>query len=235
MSCKSLCYNTLCNFQTEKEMYKRPIPRSRGGVAREFVSRTLPSGATTSYWAPSNVTPVIPSGHLSRIGEIIDKMRRCQVPCAPQKHWTPSHDYEFVAAHMENPEPFLQRCRDWFAANPLKAPPTTPSPPLVINQEPIVALFAKYSQIENGPKVPPVAELEKAWRKAGYSEERITKALAWHAKMDAASDERQKVLDVIFAKFPSANKPAPKTKTKKVIKVVKKKLSNTSNEQTTVG
>jgi len=234
MSCKSLCYNTLCNFQTEKEMYKRPIPRSRGGVAQEFVSRTLPSGAMTSYWTPSNVMPVIPSGHFSRIGEIIDKMRNIKVPPAPQRRWTPSYDYEFIAKYMDNPEPFRKRCRDWFIENSLETASESPVS-LVINQEPIVALFAKYSRVENGPKVPPVAELEKAWRKAGYSDERIAKALAWHTKMDAASDERQKVLDVIFAKFPSAHKPVPKTKTKKVIKVVKKKLPNTSNEQTTVG
>jgi len=57
------------------------------------------------------------------------------------------------------------------------------------------------------------------------------KALAWHDKMDATSEERQKTLDLIFAKFPSANKPTPTTKTKKVIKVVKKKMPQKSNEQ----
>jgi hypothetical protein len=216
------------------KMYKRPIPRDRGHLNKEFVSRTLPSGAIESRWAPSNVTPVIPSGHPSRIGEIIDKMRNIKVPPAQQRCWTPSCDYEVIAKYMDNPEPFLKKCRDWFVENPI-APRAVPPPPLVINQEPIIALFDKYSRVENGPKVPPVSELEKAWRKAGYSEERIAKALAWCAKMDATSDERQKVLDTIFAKFPSANKPVPKTKTKKVIKVVKKKMPNTNNEQTTMG
>ncbi len=234
MSCKSQSYNTLCKFKIETEMYKRPIPRSRGGVAQEFVSRTLPSGATTSYWAPNESIQLIPSGHPSRVGEIIDKMRRSQVPSAPQKHWTPPSSYEFIASHMDNPEPFLKHCRDWFAANPPKVRPAPP-PPLVINKEPIIAVFAKYARVEGGPKVPPIAELEKAWRTAGYPEERIAKALAWRARMEETSDERQKVLDTIFAKFPSANKPTPKPKAKKVIKVVKKKMTNNTNEQTTVG
>lgn len=215
-------------------MYKRPTIRKRAQGVQEFVSHSLPSGATTSYWAPSSTIQVIPSGHPSFVGEIVDKMRRGQTPRLAPKHWTPPRDYEFIATRMENPELFLQRCRDWFAANPPKVRPSPP-PPLVINKEPIIDLFAKYSRVEGGPKVPPIAELEKAWRAAGYPEERIAKALAARAKMDETADERQRVLDTIFAKFPSANKPMPKPKMKKVIKVVKKKMPNTNNEQPSVG
>jgi hypothetical protein len=130
---------------------------------------------------------------------------------------------------MTDPEPYIKRCEDWLAAHPPKERPE-PKPPLNLDQEPILTLFAKYSRTKDGPKMPPVSELEKAWRAAGYPEERITKALAWHSKMAATAEERQKVLDLIFAKFPSANKPTPKIKTKKVIKVVKKKMPNTNNE-----
>jgi hypothetical protein len=48
--------------------------------------------------------------------------------------------------------------------------------------------------------------------------------------MEETSAERQVVLDLIFAKFPSANKPTPKVKAKKVIKVVKKKMPSSINE-----
>jgi hypothetical protein len=176
----------------------------------------------------------IPTGHPSRVGEIVDKIRNRRVPSAPPKPWVPPRDYEFIATRMEHPEPFLKRCRDWFAAHPPKVREQPLTPP-IIDQEPIMAVFAKYAKVEGGPKMPPVPELEKAWRAAGYPEERIAKALAWHAKMEATTDERQKVLDTIFAKFPSANKPAVKPKTTKVIKVVKKKMPQNNNEQTTLG
>jgi hypothetical protein len=48
--------------------------------------------------------------------------------------------------------------------------------------------------------------------------------------MEETSDARQAALDLIFAKFPSANKPTPKVKAKKVIKVVKKKMPSSINE-----
>ena len=210
-------------------MYKRPTLRPRGSPVQEFVTKALPGGATTSYWTLSTSRYLIPTGHPSLVGQIIDKIRTDRAPARPVPRWMPSRDYEFIASKMENPEPYLKRCRDWFEANPPKVR-EPPPPPLTIDKEPIIAVFAKYARMEGGPKRPPIVELEKAWRAAGYPEERIMKALAWHAKMDATSDERQKTLDLIFAKFPSANKPTPKTKTKKVIKVVKKKMPNNSNE-----
>ena len=204
-------------------MFKRPNPRVQAKRPCEFVSHTLPNGATSSFWTPANAHTVIPSGHSSRVGEILDKMRNGILP-PPEKRWAPPIDYKFIAARMDNPEPFIKRCEDWFAAHPPKVY-TPPPPPPVIHRQPIIDVFAKY-----GTHMPPISELEKAWRAAGYPEERIAKALAWHAKMDATTDERQKVLDTIFAKFPSANKPTPKPKPTKVIKVVKKKLPQNTNE-----
>jgi hypothetical protein len=222
-------HNIFFEFQTKTNMYKRPIPRRRGLPLREFVTTTLPGGAHASYWTPANTTQLIPSGHNSLVGEILDKMRSGTQRMRQASPWVPPIDYEFVASHMQNPEPFLARCRYWFAANQPKALKLSEPPPL-INHEPIIAVFEKYARVDDGPKVPPVGKLEKAWREAGYSEERIAKALAWHAKMEATSEERQKVLDLVFAKFPSANKPACKPKIKKVIKVVKKKTPGTINE-----
>jgi hypothetical protein len=138
--------------------------------------------------------------------------------------WTPPATPEFIAKHMDNPEAFLKRCEDWYAQNPV-APPRgrEPAPPL--NLEPVVALYKKW-----GVRVPPITEREKAWRLAGYTEAKIQKALAYHKRMEETADARQEALDLIFAKFPSANKPTPKAKTKKVIKVVKKKMPSSINE-----
>lgn len=234
VSCRGQLGTQLKEYQIETEMYKRPIPRSRGKPVQEFVTKALPGGATTSYWAPSTSHYIVPTGHPSRVGEILDKMRGSCVPPRSEKRWAPPLDYEYIASHMTNPEPFLKRCRDWFAANPPKVY-TPPPPPPVINQEPIIAVFAKYARVPGGPRVPPVSELAKAMRAAGHTELRITRCEQWFQNLEDRSDERQEALDLIFAKFPSANKPLPKSKTKKVIKVVKKKMPGSSNEQTTVG
>jgi hypothetical protein len=133
-------------------------------------------------------------------------------------------EYEFVAKHMANPEAFLKRCEEWYTRN-ATAVPIIREPTPTVNQEPIIKVYSKW-----GVRVPPIAEREKAWRLAGYSEAKIQKALAHHARMEETADARQEALDLIFAKFPSANKPTPKTKVKKVIKVVKKKMPGSSNE-----
>ena len=138
--------------------------------------------------------------------------------------WTPPATPEFLAKHMENPEAFLKRCEDWHAQNPVSTLRVRePAPPL--NLEPVIAVYKKW-----GITTPPIAEREKAWRLAGYSEAKIQKALAYDKRMEETSDARQAALDLIFAKFPSANKPTPKVKAKKVIKVVKKKMPSSINE-----
>jgi hypothetical protein len=62
-------------------------------------------------------------------------------------------------------------------------------------------------------------------RKAGYTENVISKAIARDALMKATVDERQEALDAIFARWPSINKPTPKPRASKPIKAVKKKMT----------
>jgi hypothetical protein len=125
---------------------------------------------------------------------------------------------------MANPDAFLKRCEDWYTQHAAAAP-VAREPAPTLNLEPVLDLYKKFQG-----NVPPIAEREKAWRLAGYSEAKIQKALAWHKKMEETADARQQALDLIFAKFPSANKPTPKPKAKKVIKVVKKKMPGSINE-----
>lgn len=206
-------------------MYKRPNPRPHLNVPTQFVSSALPGGGVVSRWTLGTNKPRIASGHPSVVGQIIDKMLQgsCLAGTKPTV-WTPPATPEFLAKHMENPEAFLKRCEDWHAQNPVSTPCVRePAPPL--NLEPVIAVYKKW-----GITTPPIAEREKAWRLAGYSEAKIRKALAYDKRMEETSDARQAALDLIFAKFPSANKPTPKVKAKKVIKVVKKKMPSSINE-----
>jgi hypothetical protein len=68
-----------------------------------------------------------------------------------------------------------------------------------------------------------VKETESAMRLAGYSEAQIERSIKWNERMDERSGEIQKDLDLIFGKWPSASKPTPKSRPKK-IKAVKKKM-----------
>ena len=121
--------------------------------------------------------------------------------------------------------PWLERCRAWFEAHP-PPPPKPPAPERApVDHELITAMYSKWARVEDGPKCPPIAERVKVYRAAGVSEDLIAKAIARDARLDETSEARQAALDAIFAKWPAASKPTPKTKTKpKVIKAVKKKL-----------
>jgi hypothetical protein len=152
-------------------------------------------------------------------------MRHGSCSTAPKPtEWTPPVEYEFIAKHMDDPEAFVKKCEDWYAQNPVAAP-TIREPAPSLNLEPVIAVYAK-----RGFRVPSITEREKAWRLAGYTEAKIQKALAYHMRMEETAEARQAALDLIFAKFPSANKPTPKVKAKKVIKVVKKKMPSSINE-----
>ena len=186
-------------------MYKRPVPR------------------------PTVCGQVQAPVGTSRVEELRTKVRTMRVPQAPPKIWTPPIDFEFISKSMADPDPYLKKCREWFEANPRTVTRLTKEP-VVIDPRSVIDIFEKYSKGEEGPTVPPVKELEEAWRAAGYSEEKIAKAVAHRVKIAATEDERQEVIDKIFAKFPSAYKPGPKLKPKKVIKVDKKKMPQTSNE-----
>jgi hypothetical protein len=124
---------------------------------------------------------------------------------------------------MDDPEAFLARCEDWHREHPRLE--TSKTDTRVFDTAPLVALFTKYKD-----QRPPCEEMCNAMLAAGHTELRIARYKQWCQNMENTADERQAALDLIFAKFPSASKPVPKAKTKKVIKVVKKKMPGTSNE-----
>ena len=205
-------------------MYKRPNPRPRRNVPTQFVSSALPGGGVVSRWTTGMSKPRIPSGHPSVTGQIIDKLRQGVCPQGPKgKEWTPPINPEFLARHLDNPEAFLARCEKWHEEHPPRVISKPVAP--VLDTAPFIALFTKYPDTR-----PPCEEMCKAMLAAGHTELRITKYRQWCQKMEETADARQEALDLIFAKFPSANKPTPKAKAKKVIKVVKKKMPVSSNE-----
>ena len=176
--------------------FKRPSLRLRRGNA-----------------APTQVSPYA-SG---RVADIVRTMRNSVIPPARQTPWTPSHDYKFMASKLPEDEAaiLIARCESWLEANPPRRTMTTLVEQSNLDMTPVLELQAKYKGR------PPIEESIVAWRAAGLSEERLEKHRAWWNKMEATSEERQKALDRIFIKYPSANKPIPKVK--KVIKAVNKK------------
>jgi len=184
-------------------MFKRPIPRPRVLATSCGSSRCIPTG-----------TP-------GRVGEIVTKMHRGSGSAGPPPptEWSPSYDYEFLAQHQADPAAYIARCEAWFAENKPLVPATRKISPAV-DLTPIADLFVKH-----GDHRPPIDEHVEAMRKAGYSERVIAKAIARDAFLKATVDERQKALDLIFARWPSINKPTPKPRASKPIKAVKKKMS----------
>jgi hypothetical protein len=171
-----------------------------------------------SRWVDDDRIPIIPSGTPGIVGYIVDKMRN-PVPCPPKPEPPPSIHYELISTYMtrEKGEAYRKRAEEWFAAHPPKAPRVSAILP-TIDCAPLLALNAKYKN-----KHPPVKETESAMRLAGYSEAQIERSIKWNEKMDERSGEIQKDLDLIFGKWPSASKPTPKSRPKK-IKAVKKKM-----------
>ena len=187
----------------------------------QFVRHVRPDGSVASAWvaAPPFTRP-IPNGTPGRVGEIVDSMRRGEdfIQRPPKAPWTPPTDYMFVAEHMdaESRAQFIAQCEAWFEANPRPEAVEKVEKPVIDNAI-IMNLFQKYSG-----ETPPLDERIRAYKAAGYPDEYLIKVMERHAKMEETSDERQKVLDAIFSKWPSASKPVPKPKAK-VIKAVKKR------------
>ncbi len=182
-----------------KKMFKRPIPKAR-------VCATSSSGRAVSPLA------------IGRVGDVVRSMR-APPPLGPRPtEWTPPSDYPFIAKHMSEAEagPFIARCEDWLASHSRVFVPK-PAPP-VLDPEPLIALFAKHKDHR-----PPCEEMCSAMRASGHTELRVTKYRQWCKNMEDTTKERQEILDAIFIKYPSANKPVPKKK--KVIKAVKKKTA----------
>lgn len=183
------------------KMFKRPTVRPanpfRGATKVSPVSETAPG----------------------IVGDLTRTMRNNYNPTPkPPTNWRPSHDYPFIAKHMPEAEavPFVARCEAWFAEN--AKPANTKPPPPVLDPAPMLALLAKYKD-----RRPPCDAMCAAMLAAGHTEQRIAKYRQWIQNMEDTAEERQQVLDKIFAKYPSANKPAPKKKV--VIKAVKKKMN----------
>ena len=201
-------------------MFKRPIIRPRR-TPSQFVTETTASGSKVSYWAPTEKTQVVPNGAHGRVGKIIDDMRlgSDSVHRPAASIWVPPIDYEFIAKHMPECEgaEYTSRCEEWFRSHP---PAIIAKPREVVNYdtELIAKLFTKYC-----PHTPPIDARVEFYRAAGYSEAYIAKAKVRAKMLVDTSDDRQKALDLIFAKWPAANKTDPKAKPK-VIKAVKKRL-----------
>ena len=184
-------------------MFKRPIPRPRILATAGGPPRSIPTG-----------TP-------GRAGEIATSMHRGTgyVGPPPPTEWSPSYDYEFLARHQADPEAYLARCIAFFEKYP-RPTPRAPKLAPAVDLVPIAELFVKC-----GDHRPPIDKHVKAMQKAGYSEAAVAKTIAHAAFLKATVDERQKALDLIFARWPSINKPTPKPRAAKPIKAVKKKIT----------
>ena len=204
-------------------MFKRPTIK-RGFLApKQFVTEIRPNGTRASTWVTATPNPVIPNGAPGRVGEIVDLMYK-GFDCVrrPDKTvWTPPMDYEFVAKHMAegDQEAYVAKCKEWLEAHPKPEPrrapaPTGPEP----DRELFQALLRKYPGA-----VPPFAERIKVYKAAGYPEAFINKVIKRQKEFVETAAERQKAIDDIFGKWPSASKPTPKPKAKGVIKAVKKR------------
>lgn len=162
----------------------------------------------------------IPTGTPGVLGDIVTKMHRGTDHLQPRPTvWTPSHDYEFAARFQTDPEAYLARVAEFFKQNPPRDPVVVKTPPS-LDLEHISKLFERHKEHR-----PPIDEHVAALRKAGYAEGVISKVIARDAYMASTVDARQEALDLIFARWPSINKPTPKPRAAKAIKAVKKKMT----------
>jgi hypothetical protein len=198
---------TVKELRVNNKMFKRPIIRPR-------VANTT---------APKPV----PHGFPSIVGRLAGGMRNPEILPSYNSPWVPSLDYEFLANQLppSEREAYMQKSLDWFAkhtrpADVLKVAAVVPADQYVVDA------LAKYARVKGTPGRPAPKDMASAMRAAGYSELRVTKYLQWCKNMEDTSDERQEALDKIFAKYPSASKPDPKPKVKKVIKAVVKRMTN---------
>jgi hypothetical protein len=199
-------------------MYKRPTIRTHT-YATKFVTEVRPNGAHASSWVRCEPQPAGWTGQDGRVGEIITAMHRGpgHVTRPSKPDWRPPLDYATVAKHMHESvrEAYVARCEAWFEENkPHERPKRAP---LEYDRELVQALFQKYPG-----RVPPFEERIKVYKVAGMPEAYVERAIARHEHLEATSAERQKVLDGVFGKWPSANKTVKVVP--KVIKAVKKKI-----------
>ena len=200
-------------------MFKRPTIRRRYESTR-FVTEALGNGAQVSKWTSVVTRRRIPTGTPGVVGSIADKMHAGTdtIRHVVGPKWTPPSEYEFIAERLpvEERAAYVARCEAWFAENPPRVLVARPEV-AALDYEAVAKVFAKHH-----PELPPLEERLAVYRKAGYSEEYIERARARAEQAEETSDERQKALDLIFAKWPAASKAAPKKG--KVIKAVKKRM-----------
>jgi hypothetical protein len=205
-----------------KNMFKPPSVFKDRRPVLEFKNEIRANGALVSSWVPKVERPIIiPNGTPGRVGEIVDIMRRGEacIQRPAKTPWTPPSDYEFIAKYLPDEQSrinFISKCETWFNDNPPRLIATPREKP-IIDTELILALYKKYPGA-----VPPFEERMKVCRAAGYSEEYIAKRTERQRKFTELADERQKAIDAVFGKWPTANKATPKPKGK-VIKAVKKR------------
>ena len=137
--------------------------------------------------------------------------------------WRPPYEYEFYARSLpeDQREAYIQRCEQWLEEN--KPVPRTETSVEDCDLSVVHALYEKYSTLF---KRPPIDELVEAYQKAGAKQERIEKVKNMYRMWEENSEEEQKKIDKIFAKYPSALKTAKKEPVKKkIIRAVKKKIN----------
>lgn len=205
-------------IQTNK-MFKRPTIR-RCYESTRFVTETLSNGAQVSKWAPVVTRRRIPTGTPGVVGSIADKMHAGTdtIRHVVGPKWTPPSEYEFIAERLpvEERTAYIARCEAWFAENPPRVAAARPEV-RALDYEAVAKVFAKHRL-----QLPPLEERLAVYRKVGYPEEYLERAKSRAARAEETSEERQKALDLIFAKWPAASKAAPKKG--KVIKAVKKRM-----------
>lgn len=169
----------------------------------------------------------VPHGFPSIVGRLSGEMRSKEILPPRSSRWVPSVDYEFLANQLppSEREAYIQKSLDWFAENAAPAEACA-AEKFVPDDQCIVEALAKYARVHSAPGRPAPKDMANAMRAAGYSETRIAKYLQWCQNMEDTAEERQEALDKIFAKYPSASKPDPKPKVKKVIKAVVKRMTN---------
>jgi len=205
-----------------KNMFKPPSTFKDRRPVLEFKSEIRAIGTVASSWVPNvEKIAIVPNGTPGRVGEIVDLMRRGEacIERPAKTPWTPPSDYEFIAKYMPDEQSrinFISKCEQWFADNPPRQIIVPVEKP-VIDIELILALYKKYPGA-----VPPFEERMKVCRAAGYSEEYIAKKTERHRQLVEKADERQKAIDAVFGKWPTANKAVPKPKPKVILAVKKR-------------
>jgi len=211
--------------------YIRPALKIRTPAPLRFKTVVNSRGGHVSSWVPDDEAYPVTTGTLGRVGDICAKIDQGVGSVANnfKPPWSPPRDYKSYAIKKNLGPEFLKKCEDWYRDHPPTVYVTHPVPD--IDPIPVTKMMKKYSKkgkpFDGGdfaqPTRPPLDRMMVAWECAGYTREQIELAVARVQFAESQMDVRQQALDQVFIKYPSASKPA--SKTKKVIKAVKKKMT----------